>query len=177
MQGSCRAAAAGGHDVDQTEFRRILGHYPTGVCVVTALVDGGPIGLTIGSFTSVSLDPPLVGFLPARSSKTWPRIKAAGQFCANVLADNQSALPGRFASPTADRFADTDTRNQTWPASSRRHCRVAGLQTLRCLGGRRPFVHPWPSGLDACRPRPSPLIVFPRAIRRFRAYRGRMTCR
>lgn len=92
--------------LDPAEFRRALGHYPTGVCIVTARVDDEPIGLTIGSFTSVSLDPPLVGFLPARTSQTWPLIARAGAFCVNILADDQGDLPGRFAKRDSDRFRD-----------------------------------------------------------------------
>lgn len=92
--------------IDKGEFRRVLGHYPTGVCIVTARLDAGPIGMTIGSFTSVSLDPPLVGFLPARSSKSWPLIESAGTFCVNVLADDQQSLVRRFAASEADRFSD-----------------------------------------------------------------------
>ena len=53
-------------------FRQVLGQYPTGVCVVTAIhPDGEAVGMTIGSFTSVSLDPPLVGFMPERTSSSW----------------------------------------------------------------------------------------------------------
>ena len=102
--------------VDGDTFRRVLGHYPTGVCVVTAMepaADGGggtPVGLVVGSFTSVSLDPPLVAFLPDQGSTTWPRIERAGRFCVNVLASDQQALCRRFASRAADRFAGVDFR-------------------------------------------------------------------
>ena len=69
---------------DSREFRRILGHYPTGVCAITAVSDGRPVGMVVGSFTSISLDPPLVAFLPDRKSTTWAAIQAAGRFCVNV---------------------------------------------------------------------------------------------
>ena len=60
---------------DPARFRHVLGHYPTGVTVATAMTsDNAPVGMVIGSFTSVSLDPPLVTFLPGRSSTTWPQI-------------------------------------------------------------------------------------------------------
>ena len=62
------------------------------------------MGLSIGSFTSVSLDPPLVGFLPARASQSWPRIRAIGRFCVNVLSDDQEELARLFAAPHDDRF-------------------------------------------------------------------------
>lgn len=79
--------------INQGHFRDVLGHYPTGVCVVSARdAEGAPIAMVVGSFTSVSLDPPLVGFLPARSSATWPHIRSAGRFCVNVLAADQAVL-------------------------------------------------------------------------------------
>jgi flavin reductase (DIM6/NTAB) family NADH-FMN oxidoreductase RutF len=77
---------------DDLLFRRVLGHNPTGVCVVTAVDDEGPVALVVGTFTSVSLDPPLVGFLPKRSSRSWQRIEAAGHFCVSVLSDDQLGL-------------------------------------------------------------------------------------
>ena len=80
--------------ITPARFRQVLGHLPTGVVVVTAIDDEGPTGLAVGTFTSVSLDPPLVGFLPAASSTSFPRIRAAGSFCANVLAAGQQARSG-----------------------------------------------------------------------------------
>ncbi len=90
--------------IDGKEFRRVLGHFPTGVTVVTAAPDGKPVGLTIGSFTSVSLDPPLVGFLPARNSSSWPDIERHGVFCVNVLTIDQAELCWRFAKEGDDKF-------------------------------------------------------------------------
>ena len=89
---------------DDARYRYVLGHYPTGVVVVTALVDGDPVGLAIGSFTSLSLDPPLVLFCPDRSSSSWPRIRAAGVFCANVLAADQELVCRTFAAKGGDKF-------------------------------------------------------------------------
>lgn len=91
---------------DNATFRKVLGHYPTGVCVVTAVqTDGTPTGMVVGSFTSVSLEPPLVAFFPAKTSSSWPRIEAAGKFCVNVLSSEQMALCRQFASAGADKFA------------------------------------------------------------------------
>lgn len=88
------------------QFRTILGHYPTGVVVVTALDSGGvPVGMTLGSFTSVSLDPPLIGFLPTSGSRTFARMRSATSFCVNVLAADQDWLCRRFASSAEDKFA------------------------------------------------------------------------
>lgn len=93
--------------LDPQRFRAVLGRYPTGVCVITArATDGSAIGMVVGTFTSVSLDPPLVGFLPALGSTTWPQIQAAGTFCVNVMADTQEDLCRRIATKAPDRFDD-----------------------------------------------------------------------
>jgi len=91
--------------IDGSEFRRVLGHFPTGVTVVTAVDDNGPSGMAIGSFSSVSLDPPLVMFCPAKSSSTWSRIRQSGSFCVNVLGHHQKDTCGQFAGKDPDKFA------------------------------------------------------------------------
>ena len=71
---------------DSKEFRTVLGHFPTGVVIISGLDNSGrPQGLTIGSFSSISLDPPLVGFFPGLNSKSWPAIAESGAFCVNVF--------------------------------------------------------------------------------------------
>lgn len=98
-------------EIDSATFRRVLGHYPTGVCVVTAAgEDGVPVGMVVGSFTSVSLDPPLVAFFPAKSSRSWPRIETVGKFCVNVLASDQQGLCRQLAGPGPDKFAGVSHR-------------------------------------------------------------------
>lgn len=95
--------------INPTEFRNVLGAYPTGVCVVTATdAEGNHHALTVGSFTSISLEPPLVGFFPAKSSSTWPKIAAIGSFCVNVLAGDQGAICQQMAGSAAQRFSDVD---------------------------------------------------------------------
>lgn len=87
----------------------MLGYVPTSVVVVTGLDDKSePHGITIGSFTSVSLDPPLVGFLPAINSQSWPLIAAGGSFCVNVLSSTQTELCWIFAKEADNRFAGID---------------------------------------------------------------------
>ncbi|MGB8861783.1 MAG: flavin reductase family protein [Ilumatobacteraceae bacterium] len=84
--------------IDPTLFRQVLGHFPTGVTVISATTaEGSPVGLTIGSFTSVSLDPPLVGFLPMVNSDRWAAINATGSFAVNILGAHQADLCWRFA--------------------------------------------------------------------------------
>jgi len=100
-----------GAGIDEAKFRQVLGHYPTGVVVVTAIgPDDQPVGLAIGSFTSVSLDPPLVAFFPGKSSSSWPKIEAAGSFCANVLGEDQEDICRVFASKAPDKFASIGWR-------------------------------------------------------------------
>ncbi|MEV4509314.1 flavin reductase [Dactylosporangium sp. NPDC049525] len=91
---------------DPAFFRHVLGQYPTGVCVITAQpADGPPIGMVVGSFSSVSLNPPLVGFYPSVTSETWPHLQRAGNWCVNILAAHQSDVCRRIATaPLADRF-------------------------------------------------------------------------
>lgn len=81
--------------------------------VVTGLNESGiPFGITIGSFTSVSLDPPLVGFLPGTSSRSWSAIRGSGRFCVNVLGAAQADLCWLFAKEGEDKFAGI-----TWATS------------------------------------------------------------
>ena len=97
--------------VDPLWFRRVLGHYPTGVCVVAAMQpDGTAAGLAVGSFTSVSLDPPLVLFCPDKGSTSWPKIREVGQFCINILAHDQQDVCQRFASKGGNKFAGLEYR-------------------------------------------------------------------
>lgn len=93
-------------EIDPGEFRRVLGAYPTGVCAITAMTeDNVPTGMVVGTFTSVSLDPPLVGFLPDKNSSTWPVIEKAGHFCVNVLASDQQDVCRQVAAKGADKFS------------------------------------------------------------------------
>ena len=88
--------------IDPRHFRNVLGHFPTGVTVVTGLdAAGAPHGITIGSFVSVSLDPPLVGFFPGIASKSWQAIAESGSFCVNILAAGQDELCWKFAKEPA----------------------------------------------------------------------------
>jgi 3-hydroxy-9,10-secoandrosta-1,3,5(10)-triene-9,17-dione monooxygenase reductase component len=73
--------------------------------VVTATAAEGPVGFTCQSFSSLSLEPPLVAFAPARTSTTWPLLRDAGRFCVNVLAEEQSELSRQFARSGTDKFA------------------------------------------------------------------------
>ena len=91
--------------IDPALFRETLGHYPTGVAVVTVLAeDGNPDGMVVGTFSSVSLDPPLIAFFPAKTSRSFARFRTARTFCVNVLASDQEALCRRIATVGAGKF-------------------------------------------------------------------------
>ena len=96
--------------VDGARFRQVLGHFPTGVTVITATTEAGPVGLAVGSFFSVSLDPPLVAFCAGKSSTSFPKIEAVGHYCVNVLADDQEEVCRVFASKGDDKFASIGWR-------------------------------------------------------------------
>lgn len=93
---------------DSSHFREVLGHFCSGVTVITAVDGGEPVGFACQSFQSLSLDPPMVSFAPSRTSTTWPRIRSAGRFAANVLAEGQDALCKSFAVSGGDKFAGVD---------------------------------------------------------------------
>ncbi|MGW6012978.1 flavin reductase family protein [Streptomyces sp. NPDC055210] len=103
--------------IDPAEFRRVLGNFATGVTVITApaptmdpatdpeAAPAAPSGFACQSFAALSLDPPLIAFMVARTSTTWPRIARAGVFCVNVLGAHQGDLCRGFAVSGSDKFA------------------------------------------------------------------------
>lgn len=90
--------------VDPATIRRAMGRVPTSVAVVTGLCDGEPVGMTIGSFTSVSLDPPLVAFFAFSGSSTFAKLRHCEQFCINVLAEDQDEVCFGFATVDGAKF-------------------------------------------------------------------------
>lgn len=93
-------------NIDAQLFRETLGNWPTGVAVITTFVDGVPLGMAMNSLTSVSLEPPLIGFFPGKSSSTWPNMQKSTTFCVNLLALHQEPVSRLFAARGADRFAE-----------------------------------------------------------------------
>jgi 3-hydroxy-9,10-secoandrosta-1,3,5(10)-triene-9,17-dione monooxygenase reductase component len=88
--------------IDEARFRQVLGHFPTGVTVITSK---GPVGLAVGSFASISLHPPLVGFFAGTSSSSWPKIRESGSFGVNILGADQEDVCRVFASKSPDKFS------------------------------------------------------------------------
>lgn len=94
-----------GLSFDDARYRQVLGHFATGITVITADDDGTQVGFTCQAFSSLSLDPPLVTFAPSKESSSWPRIRTAGHFVVNILSEDQEDVCRRFATPGADRFS------------------------------------------------------------------------
>lgn len=92
-------------DLAPRRLRDILGTFATGLTVITSATDQGPAGFTCQSFASLSLEPALVTFSPARTSSTWPLLRRAGSFTVNVLPAGHQHLAGQFARSGADKFA------------------------------------------------------------------------
>jgi len=91
--------------LDAGQLRRAFGAYPTGVAAVAATLDGVPTGLAASSFTSISLDPPLVSVSIAHSSTTWPRLRTAERLGVSVLGAHQEVAARQLADRNIDRFA------------------------------------------------------------------------
>jgi flavin reductase (DIM6/NTAB) family NADH-FMN oxidoreductase RutF/DNA-binding IclR family transcriptional regulator len=97
--------------IDPKWYRQVLGQYPTGVCVITSISSTGePLAMIVGSFTSVSLNPPLVAFFPSRDSNSWAKLRHCESFCVNILSSRQETLCRQFASKDANKFGNTAHR-------------------------------------------------------------------
>jgi flavin reductase (DIM6/NTAB) family NADH-FMN oxidoreductase RutF len=93
-------------ELDRRDFRNALGAFPTGVCLVTALgPDGRPVGMTINSFSSVSLEPPMILWSLARTAASAPVFRDADYFAVNVLGRDDAAVSAHFAKSGPDKFA------------------------------------------------------------------------
>lgn len=95
---------------DPALMRTVLGHFATGVVAITGMdaETGSPVGLAANSFTSVSLDPPLVAFCVAATSTSWPRVRSAGCYAISILSESQEAVCRQLAARGADKFAGID---------------------------------------------------------------------
>jgi 3-hydroxy-9,10-secoandrosta-1,3,5(10)-triene-9,17-dione monooxygenase reductase component len=95
-------------DLTPRRLRHVLGHFASGLTVITSETDNGPAGFTCQSFSSLSLDPALVTFSPARSSSTWPLLRKAGRFTVNILPAGHRHLAQQFARSGTDKFAGVE---------------------------------------------------------------------
>lgn len=105
-----KLAPGSAHDGADKAFRHCLAQFATGVTIVTSAPEGEPHGMTVNSFSSVSLEPPLILWSIRRDSAFLPRIKAAGRFAVNVLSNRQQALAQAFASRDSDKFTRVSWR-------------------------------------------------------------------
>lgn len=95
---------------DQATMRAVLGHFCTGITVITGHDGERPLGFACQSVTSVSLDPPYVSFCPARTSTSWRQIRTTGRLCINVLAHDQHEVCKQFATTGGNKFDGVDWR-------------------------------------------------------------------
>jgi 3-hydroxy-9,10-secoandrosta-1,3,5(10)-triene-9,17-dione monooxygenase reductase component len=124
MHDSGGTAIPQSYDPDPQRFRQVLGHFASGVTVITGIDGTTPVGFACQAFAALSLEPPLVLCCPAQSSSTWPRIAASGQFCANILAAEQRDLARQFGVSAEDKFAGVD-----WAAAPNGAPVLAGVLT------------------------------------------------
>lgn len=124
---------------DPRALRDAFGAFATGVTVVTASdAAGKPIGFTANSFTSVSLDPPLLLVCLAKSSRNYESMTSAGRFAINVLSETQKDVSNTFARPVEDRFAAVDCGlagtaarySQMWQPGSSVRCRTSSRRAI-----------------------------------------------
>lgn len=114
--------------IEPLRFREALGHYASGITVITSLLDSEPVGFSCQSFYSVSMSPPLVSFSVMASSYSYPKIRRAGRFAVNILSGDQVAISNQFARRGADKWQGVD-----WQASPLGNPVIAGsLYWLDC---------------------------------------------
>jgi flavin reductase (DIM6/NTAB) family NADH-FMN oxidoreductase RutF len=89
---------------DPTRLRRVFAAFPTGVTALAAEPEGFPVGMAASSFTSVSLDPPLVSVCVAQTSRTWPALRVASRIGVSVLADGHAEASRQLSAKEGDRF-------------------------------------------------------------------------
>lgn len=115
--------------LDHAKFRHVLGHFASGVVLVTGMHEGLAAGFTCQSFLSLSLDPPLIAIAPGKTSTSWPKVSSSGAFCVNILADGHEALARAFAQSGADKFEGVE-----WAPTTGGAPRVHGaLAWLDCV--------------------------------------------
>ncbi|GGO54892.1 NADH-FMN oxidoreductase RutF, flavin reductase (DIM6/NTAB) family [Roseovarius pacificus] len=144
------------------DFRNTLGHFCTGIAVITGMDNGVPFGFTCQSVVSLSLEPPLIGFSPAKTSETWPRLRDSKHFCVNILADDQSDHCRLFSRKAEDRFTDVGfhTTAAGLPILDGALAYIAcDIETEHEIGDHY-LVVGRVQELAVCRPEASPLLFF-----------------
>jgi len=113
--------------IDQAHYRNVMGNLPTGVVALSGITADAefPCGLVVGTFQSLSLDPPLVSFSVAHTSTSWPKVRAAGRLCASVLSAGQESVCRALSSKQPNKFADID-----WSLSEAGSPRIDGAHAF-----------------------------------------------
>ncbi len=153
---------------DPAQHRDFFGRVPTGVTVIVARAATGPVGLVVGTFSSVSLDPPLVSFMAKTGSRSWSAVRAEGNFTANILASDQRQLSQVLAGWSPDKFRDILFDEDEAGALVIRDC----LAWASCViereveAGDHTIVLATPQQLTVMRHSAWPLLYFQRAYHR-----------
>lgn len=105
MQGLDKMLEQHATTIDPFALRDAVGHYASGVTIISGIDGEGPIGFTCQAFYSVSLEPPLVSFSVMKTSTTYPRIRATGRFAVNILSHHQDSVSNQFARSGTDKWA------------------------------------------------------------------------
>jgi flavin reductase (DIM6/NTAB) family NADH-FMN oxidoreductase RutF len=144
--------------IDKNELRRIMGHFATGVTVITTISkDGTPYGLTANAFMSVSLEPPLLLISVDKKAESYPYFEESRVFTINILRDDQESLSRRFAvsggistkaSPTIGGQTMSRFLTRPWPISSASCMRLTTAAIIRCIWAR--YSKPRPAKADRC---------------------------
>ncbi len=147
-------------DVDAATIRRAMGRVPTSVAVVTALCDGGePVGMTIGSLTSVSLDPPLVAFFAFSGSSTFAQLRRSECFCINVLAEDQAEICHGFARIDGAKFEVGEWEYHHGIPHHQGRSDHDPVRTGPCFRSRRPSRHDRPRHPRRLQRQPAPGVL------------------
>src|SRR6266545_4380794 len=118
-------------------FRRVMGHFVTGVTVVSALDGGQPFGITVNALSSVSLDPPLVMVALDRRRFLTPIVRAAGRYAVNILSEDQQALSDCFAGAPVEPGRDAFCGAAWHPGASGFHCSTGRSRRSNAPSSRR----------------------------------------
>ena len=164
---------------DQRAFRNALGHFPTGVAVVTAHAGAlSPVAMTVTSFNAVSLEPPLVLFSIRRDAASLPSLLAADSFGISVLRQDQSALSSRFANGRSEKWAGIEPVRGTTGCPLVGPCLALRVRAVRSPRGRGSPHHHWPRGefRDCRRGRAADLLSWPLSCHCGRRCRRQRRC-
>ena len=151
--------------MDPQSYREFFGQLPTGVTAIVARTDAGPVGLVVGTFSSVSLNPPLVSFMVTAGSRSWTAVRAVGRFTANILASDQRRLSQILSGWSPDKFRTVKFRSDNENVINDCLAWATCVLEREVEAGDHLIVLATPLELTVARPA-RPLIFFQRAYHR-----------